>query len=65
MGHPNDLRDPDVEAINSELSESLETCRAVLDDYRAALSKTTGSERRDGAILAGTPAKTQKDGGEA
>ena len=61
----NDSRDPDVAAINSELSEGLEACRAIVGDYRAALSKTTNAEGRTGAVLAVTPAAKDEDSGEA
>ena len=60
----NDSRDPDVAAINSELSEGLEACRAIVGDYRAALSKTTNAEG-PGAALAVTPAAKDEDSGEA
>ena len=64
MPNRNDSRDPDVAAI-SELSEGLEACRAIVGDYRAALSKTTNAEGRTGAVLAVTPAAKDEDSGEA
>ena len=43
---PQDPRDADVEEINAKLSESLATCRTVVQDYRVALasSLTAGGE---------------------
>jgi hypothetical protein len=36
---PDDSHDPDIEAISSELSEGLESCRSMLNDYRATLRR--------------------------
>lgn len=39
MTRPDDSHDPDIEAISSELSEGLESCRSMLNDYRATLRR--------------------------
>lgn len=39
MTRPDDSHDPDLEAISSELSEGLEACRSMLNDYRATLRR--------------------------
>lgn len=46
MASRDDSPDTDIDAINSALSEGLDTCRSMVVDYRAALSKVTeiGSE---------------------
>lgn len=36
---PDDSHAPDLEAISFELSEGLEACRSMLNDYRATLRK--------------------------
>ena len=43
MTGPDDSHDPDIEAISSELSEGLEACRSMVNDYRSALRKTSGA----------------------
>ena len=39
MTRPDDSHDPDIEAISSELSEGLESCRSMLNDYRATFRR--------------------------
>lgn len=53
MTHPDDAHDLDIEAVHSELSQGLETCRSMVSDYRAALIKNPRSKQdteRDTAV---------------
>jgi hypothetical protein len=62
----NDPREPDFEQANSQLNEGLESCRAVVKNYRAMLAGDQGGGHGEGGDIdpGAPPGKSDSEDGE-